>query len=328
VDRVGEEFVNKNPDGDKVVGVMIPPSERLIVCILAIWKAGFTYLPLDWNQTEDGIHKVVATFCPIVIIADENSGIFCKYLGTDWFVDFKILGLNHIWYQMSTPDIKLKNLKKLEFVDCPPHAMKGDPKLSSRVAAIFHIFGLGKDEQRPVGVRISHQAILNSALWTGETFPFKSQSIACLSLPTAEVDSLRQMFSPILKGVRLYILVYKQLADIQSLVEAVTTWRITRITFYLSELKSFLEEFAMYLPENKDPLKKLRYVFCSEVVDRTTAQVFVSSLEGTTLVCLLARPEFSGAFLFQSIKSYKDLNSAARVSQDRYITYGISFALK
>ena len=25
-----------------------------------------------------------------------------------------LLGLNHIWYQMSTPDIQLKNLKKLE----------------------------------------------------------------------------------------------------------------------------------------------------------------------------------------------------------------------
>jgi len=50
---------NGNPDGDTVIGVCIPPSEKLVFILFAILKLGAAYVPFDVSFPEERVVSMV-----------------------------------------------------------------------------------------------------------------------------------------------------------------------------------------------------------------------------------------------------------------------------
>jgi surfactin family lipopeptide synthetase A len=50
---------NLNPDQDVVIGVCIPPSDKLILSLFAILKLGAAYLPFDVSFPDERVVKMV-----------------------------------------------------------------------------------------------------------------------------------------------------------------------------------------------------------------------------------------------------------------------------
>jgi non-ribosomal peptide synthetase component F len=64
-----------NQDGDRLVAVCMDPSDQLVVTLLAVWKTGAAYLPLDSTSPPARVSHILSEAQPMLIITDK--GEFC-----------------------------------------------------------------------------------------------------------------------------------------------------------------------------------------------------------------------------------------------------------
>lgn len=64
----------KNGDGDFVVAVQLPPGDGLIATLLAIWKAGAAYLPVDVAAPSHRIQHMIDEAKPSLVITNTPDG--------------------------------------------------------------------------------------------------------------------------------------------------------------------------------------------------------------------------------------------------------------
>lgn len=64
-----------NQDGDFVIAVCMTPNDHLVAALLAIWKAGAAYLPLDVTFPLNRIDHIVKESKPVLVIHDDG----CKW---------------------------------------------------------------------------------------------------------------------------------------------------------------------------------------------------------------------------------------------------------
>ena len=72
------KHVNKNKanqDGDWIIAVCMMPSDNLVKVLLAIWKAGAAYLPLDPTFPPNRIEHILNESKPVLVIYDNEIGI-------------------------------------------------------------------------------------------------------------------------------------------------------------------------------------------------------------------------------------------------------------
>lgn len=72
IDQIHTNQLKRNQDGDWIVAVCMPPSHKLIVTLLAIWKAGAAYLPIDVTFPKNRIDHILQEARPTLIIYDSD----------------------------------------------------------------------------------------------------------------------------------------------------------------------------------------------------------------------------------------------------------------
>lgn len=72
--RIVELAGAKNDDGDFAVAVQLPPGDGLIAALLAVWKAGAAYLPVDVAAPAQRIRHVMDEAKPCLVITDTPDG--------------------------------------------------------------------------------------------------------------------------------------------------------------------------------------------------------------------------------------------------------------
>lgn len=64
----------ENGDGDFVVAVQLTPDDELIAALLAIWKAGAAYLPVDADAPPHRIRHMLDEAKPCLVITNTPNG--------------------------------------------------------------------------------------------------------------------------------------------------------------------------------------------------------------------------------------------------------------
>lgn len=62
-----------NQDGDFLVAVCMDPSDQLVVTLLAVWKIGAAYLPLDPRFPPARVSHILSEAEPMLVIADKGE---------------------------------------------------------------------------------------------------------------------------------------------------------------------------------------------------------------------------------------------------------------
>jgi non-ribosomal peptide synthetase component F len=62
-----------------VIGVCIPPSDKLVLTLFAIEKLGGAYLPFEVSFPEDRVIKIAKDCRPVLIISDSHSNVLEKF---------------------------------------------------------------------------------------------------------------------------------------------------------------------------------------------------------------------------------------------------------
>lgn len=209
---------------ETLVGVCVERSLDMVVALLAILKAGGAYLPLDPGYPKDRLAFMVSHARAPVLLAH-----------------------GHL----------------LEALPLVPDVICIDADRSSADQSDNPVSGVGPDHLayamytsgstgRPKGVLGTHRAMLNRFHWMWQAYAFRAGEVCCQKTALSFVDSIWELFGPLLAGVPTHILDDAVARDPRLLIDALRAHKVSRIVLVPSLLRAMLDtdvDLAAQLPD-------------------------------------------------------------------------------
>ena len=212
-----------------LVGICMQRSIEMIVGLLAVLKVGGAYVPMDPELPQERLAFLLSDSQIAVLLTQQR--------------------LLEAWPELSVPAICLDDVwTTIEQED--EHNL-GCLVNAEHVACVIYTSG---STGRPKGVLTPHRAILNRLAWMWQSFPFEAQEICCQKTSLSFVDSVWEIFGPLLQGIRIVLISDETLKAPHQLIEALSREQITRIVLVPSLLRVLLNtetDLAKQLPDLK-----------------------------------------------------------------------------
>lgn len=235
---VVNNHLSANTDGDFIVAVSMQPSDHLVVALLAIWKAGAAYLPIDPSFPGPRIEHIVRESKPFLILYEEDSKFF---MDTHKLPFDKFLQAGQKY-----------NSSSLLKSECLQH-QKDD------LAIVLYTSG---STGVPKGVRLPHKIILNRLQWQFKAFPYSStEKTGVFKTALTFVDSVSEIWGPLINGLAILVVPKSTTKDPEKLVGTLESYKIERLVLVPSLLRSIL--MYLELSGKKSSLKNLKTWVCS-----------------------------------------------------------------
>ncbi|KAL9694360.1 hypothetical protein quinque_013645 [Culex quinquefasciatus] len=281
-----------NGDGDYIIAVCMQPSDRLVTTLLAIWKAGAAYLPLDPTFPANRIEHILKESRPVLVIHEdyENLTVFGE-----------------------TPAVAYADLRQkaspLSNANLLPEQMLGAG--DNALALVLYTSG---STGVPKGVRLNHETILNRLQWQWNRFPYsETEKVGVFKTALTFVDSVTEIWGPLLNGMSIVVVPKKITNNPERLVELLEEYKIERLVLVPTLLRSLL----LYLPlQKKKLLYNLRIWVCSgEPLQISLAKDFFDYfLEGVHQLCnFYGSTEVMGDVTYFVCESKKQLSNFDKV---------------
>lgn len=205
---------------EAVAGVCVERSPRAVVALLAILKAGCAFLPLDPRCPKERLAFLLEDArAPVLVTEQRLLASLPERLP-------HLLSLDAGWDEIAreSPD----NLPS----QCPPESL----------AYVVYTSG---STGRPKGVLGLHQGLLNRLHWMWAAYPYEAGEVCCQKTALSFVDSIAEIFGPLLQGVPLVILSDDAVKGSPlELIRLLERNGITRIILVPSLLASLLDGLA------------------------------------------------------------------------------------
>lgn len=170
--------------------------------------------------------------------------------------------------------------------------------ISDPLDAAYIIYTSGSTG-RPKGVVGLHGAMMNRFQWMWKEFPFAPDEVACQRTALSFVDSVWEMFGPLLAGVPLIVVPEETGRDVSALVRLLAEHRVTRLLTVPSLLLTILESGLVSMAS----LPKLRLWFTSgERLTHDVVRRFRNALPDRKLVNLYGSSEVAGDILCDPVR--------------------------
>ena len=208
---------------DKIVGVYLERSLDLVVALLAILKTGAAYLPLDPTYPLDRLAFMVAdSQAPFIITQPE----------------------------LPLPPHQAEVI--LINTPLPPAPISNLPSQITPDQPMYVIYTSGSTGQ-PKGVVGLHRGAVNRFHWMWTTYPFAPDEVCCQKTALSFVDSVWEIFGPLLQGVPTVIIPAALAQDPFQLIQLLAQYQVTRLVLVPSLLRAMLDEVktkhALSLPK-------------------------------------------------------------------------------
>lgn len=233
-----------NNDGDYVIVVCMEPSEKLIITLLAIWKAGAAYLPLDVNTPVNRMEHIFKEVNPLMMIVDRDREI------TQNVVNYNIFETE--CSTLSSAPLSLNERLQNDHI--------------TPTAIILYTSG---STGTPKGVRLPHNVIMNRLNWQWRTFPFEnSENVCVFKTAITFVDAVSEIWAPLLySDPRTLLIIPKSVTkDPEKLLRILNNYKVERLVLVPSLLLSILMYLDMMKKQSSgenDFLMNLKLWICS-----------------------------------------------------------------
>ncbi|CAL8104235.1 unnamed protein product [Orchesella dallaii] len=284
---------NHNPDGDRVIGMCIQPSDRLITILFGILKAGAAYLPFDISFPEERISKIVNDCRPLLVICDGKSNVLGKFESVKNLT--KVLSTDELYKNIS-PFPKNGGNKR-----------NGGGLGGEETAVVLYTSGSSGE---PKGVRLSHKAVLNRLQWQWDQFPFIPTEKCVFKTALTFVDSVAEIFGPLLQGFRLIVFDKTVTSQPPLFMEKLHAYDISRVVVVPSLLKAIFQTLGIVgKSEGRKLLSSVRLWICSgEALSYDLLNDFFEIFpENFTLCNFYGSTEVMGDVTFVSYSSIQDV---------------------
>ncbi len=210
-----------------VVGVCLRRGPRALISLLAIWKAGAAYVPLDPAYPESYLRQILDDARPVTIVTNT--------LGQE---------------RLRLPEAQCFAIdRRAALVDA---ASALPPSQDRGLGALAYVMYTSGSTGLPKGVRVPHRQLTN---WLGgiETrWPFQAGEVIAQKTTLAFAVSVKELFAGLLNGCRLVFLDDDTVKDTPRLCESLRKHRVSRMNLVPSHLKAVIEHVkahALRLPD-------------------------------------------------------------------------------
>src|ERR1043165_6947547 len=261
--KFGWLLVERGVKPETVVGICMERSIDMVVGLLGILKAGGAYLPLDPAYPSARL-RYMTHDAELTLLLTEAR-----------FADkFENTGAQ---------------LLSREGLQAELDATKGEA-LNVEVTAenLAYIMYTSGSTGQPKGVEALHRSTLNRFSWMWRSYPFAAGEVCCQKTALSFVDSVWEIFGPLLQGVPNVIIPDEVLKDPESLVQTLAVNRVSRLVLVPSLLRVLLESVADL--GTQLPSLKL-WITSGEALSPQLAQEFALKLPNSVLLNLYGSSE-------------------------------------
>jgi amino acid adenylation domain-containing protein len=278
------------------VGIMVARSIDMVVGLLGILKAGGAYLPLDPAEPTERLAFMLNDAQASVLVTDQRS----------YDVRLTIDDLGESDRLIVNRTSKIVNLDR----DQPmiAQASADDLIVPTSPDSLAYVIYTSGSTGRPKGVLGSQRGVVNRFTWMWATYPFAPGEVACHKTALSFVDSIWELFGPLLAGVRVVLIPNAVLRDPRQLVAALAAQAVTRIVLVPSLLVVLLDtlgELGQHLP-----LLTI-WISSGEALAGALAKRFQAQLPHSTLLNLYGASEVAADATWCDTRSLPDATSSA-----------------
>jgi amino acid adenylation domain-containing protein len=263
---------------EALVGICMERSLEMVVGLLGTLKAGGAYVPLDPAYPRERLAFMLEDARPTVLVTQQHlierlpihEQVVC--LDTGW----------HVIGRESKENV-LNGVR------------------SENLAYMLYTSG---STGRPKGVLGTHRAAINRFHWMWNTYPFEPGEVCCQKTSLSFVDSVWEIFGPLLQGIRTVMIPDPVIKDPQQLLQTLAVHAVTRIVLVPSLLRVLLETAA----DLQNQLPNLKYwVSSGEALPLDLALRFLKSMPHSVLLNLYGSSEVAADVTCYDTQNYTSL---------------------
>ena len=245
------------------VAICLERSAELIVGLLGVLKAGGAYVPLEPSFPAERLSFILADSQAQLLLTQEH--LLASLPGST----ARVVTLDGDAQEIAQED-------------------KENPTSTVTSENAAHVIYTSGSTGRPKGVVSAHRASVNRFAWMWREYPFMSNEVCCQKTSLSFVDSIWEIFGPLLKGVPLVIIPEMLVKDPKRFVQSLEDSKVTRLVLVPSLLRVILESSASL----SQRLASLRYCVCSgETLAVDLATEFRKQLPAAKLINLYGSSE-------------------------------------
>ena len=247
------------------VGLFVARSLDMIIGLLGILKAGGAYVPLDPAYPQSRLAFILSDARAPFLLTQQP---LVDHLPSH---DIRIICLDTGW-------------------DSIAQEHQENPASSTRSENLAYVIYTSGSTGEPKGVLGLHQGAVNRFHWMWKTYPFQAQEICCQKTSLSFVDSIWEIFGPLLQGIQIVIVPDLVLKDPRQFVETLARYKVTRLILVPSLLRLLLDthnDLQTQLPQLKI------WVTSGEVLSLDLLETFRQALPESTLLNLYGSSEVS-----------------------------------
>ncbi|MCL6753071.1 amino acid adenylation domain-containing protein [Nostoc sp. CCCryo 231-06] len=272
---------------DVIVGICVERSIEMVVGLLAIMKAGGAYMPLDPAYPKERL---------AFALADSQVSV--------------LLAQAHLVNDLPPHSAKLVciDTDNTAFTDYSPENIVSNANPQDLAYVIYTSGSTGK----PKGVLGLHKCAINRFQWMWQNYPFLEEEICCQKTSLNFVDSVWEIFGPLLQGITTVIVPDQVVKDPQQFVTNLAHSKVTRLVLVPSLLRILLDTYdvlQLQLPKLKLWISSGEALFTDLLVQ------FRQSLPDSTLLNLYGSSEVSADVTCYSITPQLPLSASVLIGR-------------
>ncbi|MFN6501591.1 MAG: amino acid adenylation domain-containing protein [Nostoc sp. DedQUE01] len=250
---------------ETLVAICLERSIDMVVGILGILKAGGAYIPLDPSYPVERLNFMLSDSQASILISHQ------EILEKQSLSSHKIVCLD-----IHQDEIAQQSPENLINISKPEH-----------LAYIIYTSG---STGMPKGVLGTHRGTVNGLHWLWKTYPFTPEEVCCQKTAISFVDSVWEIFAPLLQGIPTVIISNATLLDTQLFIEALAHHKVSRIILVPSLLRLLLDNYH-YLTQKLSQLKI--WITSGEALSVKLAKNFQELMPFAKLINLYGSSEVS-----------------------------------
>ncbi|MCC5601597.1 non-ribosomal peptide synthetase [Nostoc favosum] len=204
---------------ETLVALCLERDLDMVVGILAILKAGGAYIPLDPSYPVKRLNFMLSDSQASLLISKQEI-----------LEKLSLSAAKTVCLDIQKEEIaqeSLENLINLSFSD--------------NLAYIIYTSG---STGTPKGVLGTHRGTVNGLHWLWKTYPFTPGEVCCQKTAISFVDSIWEIFAPLLQGIPTVIISNATVLDPQLFIESLAQHKVSRIILVPSLLRLILDNYS------------------------------------------------------------------------------------